>query len=148
MWLNDDKALGFNSPCDSINLTLRQVCKLANKQNKLYSETMRELSLLDEESLKLYAMRWNLMDTDPTLVNKVGLVAFESIGSPTAVQRNALLQILASFEDSIERKEWADRIEGKATQTTMNINHDTKEDINTLKDYTREKLDELFNGME
>lgn len=121
---------------------------MANKQNKLYSETMRELSLLDEESLKLYAMRWNLMDTDPTLVNKVGLVAFESIGSPTAVQRNALLQILASFEDSIERKEWADRIEGKATQTTMNINHDTKEDINTLKDYTREKLDELFNGME
>lgn len=121
---------------------------MANKQNKLYSETMRELSLLDEDSLMLYAMRWNLIDTDPALIDKVGLVAFESIPSPTAVQKNAMLQILASFEDSFERKEWADRVEGKATQTTMNINHDTKEDIDTLKDYTREKLDELFNGME
>nr|DAP74424.1 MAG TPA: hypothetical protein [Caudoviricetes sp.] len=27
-------------------------------KSKLYSETMRELSLLDEDSLRLYQMRW------------------------------------------------------------------------------------------
>ena len=36
-------------------------------KNKLYSETMRELSLLDEKSLLLYQMRWGLIDVDSVL---------------------------------------------------------------------------------
>lgn len=55
-----------------------------------------------------------------------------------------MLQIMASFEDSYERKEWADRIEGKATQTTINVNHDTSDSIDELKKYTKDKLDSLF----
>ena len=42
------------------------------RTGKLYSETMRELSLLDEDSLKLYQMRWGLVDVDEVLVSKIG----------------------------------------------------------------------------
>lgn len=117
------------------------------RKSKLYSETMRELSQLDEDSLVLYAMRWGMIDPDPELIERVGLAVYNNIPSPTAIQKNALQQIINSFDDDMARKEWADRIEGKATQTTMNINHDTSEDINSLKNYTRERLDEIFNGM-
>lgn len=115
--------------------------------NKLYSETMRELSELDEDSLTLYAMRWGLIDGDTSLIDKVGIKVFEQIPPATAIQKNALLQILASFDDSIERREWADRIEGKATQRLVNINHDTSDGVDSLKDYTKQKLDELFGGL-
>lgn len=117
------------------------------RTGKLYSETMRELSLLDEESLQLYQMRWGLVDVDEVLVSKVGFKAFSAIPPATPVAKNAMLQIMASFEDSYERKEWADRIEGKATQTTVNVNHDTKDGVDELKNYTKAKLDELFGDM-
>lgn len=105
---------------------------------------MRELSLLDEDSLKLYQMRWGLCDIDEVLLSKVGFSAYEKIPPATPVAKNAMLQIMASFEDSGERREWADRIEGKATQTTVNVNHDTKDGVEELKNYTKAKLDELF----
>ena len=117
------------------------------RTGKLYSETMRELSLLDEESLQLYQMRWGLVDVDEVLVSKVGFEVFSAIPPATPVAKNAMLQIMASFEDSYERKEWADRIEGKATQTTVNVNHDTKDGVDELKNYTKAKLDELFGDM-
>lgn len=113
-------------------------------KSKLYSETMRELSLLDEESLKLYQMRWGLIDVDDSLLDKVGYEVYSNIPPCTPVSKNAMLQIMASFDDNYERREWADRIEGKATQTTVNVNHDTKDGINELKNYTKAKLDELF----
>lgn len=116
------------------------------KPNKLYSETMRELSALDEESLLLYQMRWGMVDVDEVLVEKVGFSAYSQIPPATAIRKNAMLQILASLEDSSERKEWADRIEGKVTQTTVNVNHDTKDSVEVLKDYTKAKLDELFGS--
>lgn len=117
------------------------------RTGKLYSETMRELSLLDEDSLKLYQMRWGIVDVDEVLVSKVGFDVFSEIPPATPVAKNAMLQIMASFEDSYERKEWADRIEGKATQTTVNVNHDTKDGVDELKNYTKAKLDELFGDM-
>lgn len=115
--------------------------------NKLYSETMRELSYLDEKSLLLYQMRWDMIEVDSTLVESVGYEAYNSIPPATPIRKNAMLQIMASLEDSMERKEWADRIEGKATQTTVNVNHDTKDGVEELKNYTKDKLDELFGGM-
>lgn len=117
------------------------------RTGKLYSETMRELSLLDEDSLKLYQMRWGLVDVDEVLVSKIGFEVYNSIPPATPVAKNAMLQIMASFEDNYERKEWADRIEGKATQTTINVNHDTKDGVEELKNYTKAKLDELFGDM-
>lgn len=114
------------------------------RPSKLYSETMRELSLLDEESLELYQMKWGIIDVDAELIKKVGFKAYEAIPPATPVTRNAMLQILASYEDSVERKEWADRIEGKSTQTTVNVNHDTKDSIEELQKYTKDKLDNLF----
>lgn len=117
------------------------------RTGKLYSETMRELSLLDEDSLKLYQMRWGLVDVDEVLVSKIGFEVYNSIPPATPVAKNAMLQIMASFGDNYERKEWADRIEGKATQTTVNVNHDTKDGVEELKNYTKAKLDELFGDM-
>lgn len=117
------------------------------RKSKLYSETMRELSLLDEDSLTLYQMRWGLIDVDEEILEKVGFEVYSQIPPATPVAKNAMLQIMASYEDSYERKEWADRIEGKATQTTVNVNHDTKDGVEELKNYTKEKLDELFGGM-
>lgn len=117
------------------------------KHTKLYSETMRELSLLDEESLELYQMRWGLIPVDSVLLERVGFDVYEKIPPATPVAKNAMLQIMASFEDSVERKEWADRIEGKSTQTTVNVNHDTKDGIDELANYTKAKMDELFGGM-
>ena len=113
---------------------------------KLYSETMRELSALDDESLLLYQMRWGLTEIDEVLIERVGFSVYSQIPPATAIQKNAMLQIMASFEDSTERKEWADRIEGKTTQTTVNVNHDTKDSVDVLKNYTKAKLDELFGG--
>ena len=49
------------------------------RTGKLYSETMRELSLLDEDSLKLYQMRWGLVDVDEVLVSKIGFEVYNSI---------------------------------------------------------------------
>lgn len=117
------------------------------KHSKLYSETMRELSLLDEDSLKLYQMRWGLIDVDEVIVSKVGFAVYNKIPPATPVAKNAMLQIMASYENSFDRKEWADRIEGKATQTTVNVNHDTKDGVEELKNYTKAKLDELFGEM-
>ena len=116
-------------------------------KTKLYSETMRELSALDEDSLRLYQMRWGLIDVEEELISSVGYHTYSQIPPCTPITKNAMLQIMASFEDSVERKEWADRIEGKATQTTVNVNHDTKDGIEELKNYTKEKLDELFGDM-
>lgn len=116
-------------------------------KSKLYSETMRELSSLDERSLELYQMRWGLIDVDETLLSEVGFEVYSQIPPCTPIAKNAMLQIMASFEDSYERKEWADRIEGKVTQTTVNVNHDTKDGVDELKNYTKAKLDELFGDM-
>lgn len=120
---------------------------VVTKHSKLYSETMRELSLLDEDSLKLYQMRWGLIDVDEVIVSKVGFAVYNNIPPATPVAKNAMLQIMASYENSFDRKEWADRIEGKATQTTVNVNHDTKDGVEELKNYTKAKLDELFGDM-
>lgn len=76
------------------------------KHSKLYSETMRELSLLDEDSLKLYQMRWGLIDVDEVIVNKVGFAVYNNIPPATPVAKNAMLQIMASYENSFDRKEW------------------------------------------
>lgn len=118
---------------------------MANK-SKLYSETMREFSNLDEDSLKLYQMRYGLIPIDKVLIDQVGYSAFIDIPSCTPIQKNAMLQIMASFDDSYERKEWADRIEGKTTQTNVNVNHDTSNSIDDLEKYTLSKLDEILGG--
>ena len=76
-------------------------------KNKLYSETMRELSLLDEKSLLLYQMRWGLIDVDEVLVEEVGYGVYSAIPPATPVAKNAMLQIMASFDDDLARKEWA-----------------------------------------
>lgn len=119
-----------------------------DKKRKLYSETMRELSFLDADSLALYQMKWGMCPVDKDLVRKYGHTYYEQIPVATPVRINAMNQVLASMEDSVERREWADRIEGKATQTTMNIEHSTAEGIETLEAYTRDKLDSIFAGME
>ena len=116
-------------------------------KNKLYSETMRELSLLDEKSFLLYQMRWGLIDVDEVLVEEVGYGVYSAIPPATPVAKNAMLQIMASFDDDMARKEWADRIEGKAVQTSVQVNHDTKDGVDELKNYTKAKLDELFGEM-
>ena len=72
---------------------------------------------------------------------------YNNIPPATPVAKNAMLQIMASYENSFDRKEWADRIEGKATQTTVNVNHSTKDGVEELKNYTKAKLDELFGDM-
>lgn len=118
-----------------------------SKRSKLYSETMRELSLLPQDKLELYQMRWGLIDIDIIAIKEVGLDFYEQIPKPTSVSLNAMKQIMASGEDSSERKEWADRIEGKVTQTTVNVNHDSAEGIEVLEAYTRKKLDSIFEEM-
>lgn len=118
------------------------------KRNKLYSETMRELSLLSQNELELYQMRWGLIDKDLVAIKEAGLDFYEQIPLPTPVSINAMKQIMASIDDSYERKEWADRIEGKATQTTVNVNHDSAEGIEVLEAYTRQKLDSIFGDMD
>lgn len=115
-------------------------------KSKLYSETMREFSQLDEDSLKLYQMRYDLIPIDPIFIESVGIATFNAIPPCTPIQKNAMIQIMASFEDSVERKEWADRIEGKTIQSTVNVNHDTTDGIDTLEQYTLSKLDEIFKG--
>lgn len=121
---------------------------MAKTTKKLYSDTMRELSFLDEESLLLYQMRWGLIPVDQALIESVGLAVYNAIPPATVVAKNAMLQIMASLEDNYERKEWADRIEGKVMQTNVNVNHDSKDGVDELKKYTKAKLDEIFGNMD
>ena len=92
-------------------------------------------------------MRWGLIDVDEVLVEEVGYGVYSAIPPATPVAKNAMLQIMASFDDDFARKEWADRIEGKAVQTSVQVNHDTKDGVDELKNYTKAKLDELFGEM-
>lgn len=115
-------------------------------KNKLYSETMRELSFLPEEQLKLYQMKWGLIEEDGVQIAE-NIEFFNAIPLATPVRINAMRQIMESLVDDFARKEWADRIEGKPTQTTVSINHSTTDGIEELENYTLEKLDDIFRGM-
>lgn len=113
-----------------------------------YSQTMRELSSMDDDKFNACLMKWGFIPYEGSTVSDVGLEFYSSIPAVNHVIRNAVKQILAAENDSMERKEWADRIEGKATKTTVAINHDTKDGVKELEEYTKSKLDKLFNGLE
>lgn len=119
---------------------------MAVSKNKLYSETMRELSFLEEDKLKLYQMKWGLIEEEPSEIID-NIEYYNSIPLPNTVRINAMKQIMASTIDEFSRKEWADRIEGKPTQTTVSVNHSTTDGIDTLEAYTKDKLDAMFGGM-
>lgn len=121
---------------------------MAKSQRKLYSETMRELSFLSEEELYAYQMRWGFEEVNNDIIEQtVGMDYYTKIPPATAISRNAMYQIKESFLDPVQRKEWADRIEGKAMQTNVNLTSDNVDDIKELKKYTTEALENLFKGM-
>lgn len=119
-----------------------------NKMSKkrMYSEEMRYLSFLTYDELLAHAVRWEVMDYDTEIVEKYGLENFAKIPPATAMRINSLKQVLESLEDNVARIEWANRIEGKPMQTTVNLNHETTS-IEELERYTTDKLDKLFEGL-
>ena len=75
-----------------------------------------------------------------------GLKRFAEIPPATPMRINALKQIFESIENGTARIEWANRIEGKPTQTTVNLNRET-ESIEELERYTSARLDKLFEDL-
>lgn len=120
---------------------------MAKKSEKrLYSDEMRELSFASFEDLKAYAIRWGLEEYDEDIVRAFGLKRFAEIPPATPMRINALKQIFESIENGTARIEWANRIEGKPTQTTVNLNRET-ESIEELERYTSARLDKLFEDL-
>lgn len=120
-----------------------------SKKKQLYSETMRNLSFLSLDELRAYRMRWGLDDVDNDFImSTVGMDYYTNIPPATTISRNALLQIEDSYIDPVQRKEWADRIEGKAMQTNINVNSTDVTSISELNEYTKEAIDEFFKGQD
>ena len=119
---------------------------MAKTKRKLYSETMRDLSFLSLDELRAYRMRWGLDEVDNDIImTTVGMEYYTSIPPATSLGLNALRQIEDSYIDPVQRKEWADRIEGKAMQTSINLNaNQDVTSISELSDYTTEAIDRYF----
>lgn len=114
---------------------------------RTYSESMKALSELDPEDLEALKMLWGLVAVDREAVYAYGEDKFSLLPGATIARVNALKQTLLALEDSDEREKWANRIEGRPTQKTLNINnHHTS--IDELEDFTMDKVNALFKEMD
>ena len=107
---------------------------------------MREFSVSSVDELNLAKMRYGMIDPDETFIQQ-HYEKFTELPPATPVTINAIKQIELAMEDPEARKEWADRIEGKSTQTTVSLNHDTATDIDKLEKYSIDSMNKLFEGV-
>lgn len=118
----------------------------SRKKNRAYSTEMRALSDMSLEQLEVIEMFWGI---SPLVVDKLKLVDpefIENISVPTPTRINALLQVKLSLINPEERKEWADRVEGKAVSREVSmslVTEDSESTTGATREFITSKFDEL-----
>lgn len=116
------------------------------KKSRAYSTEMRELSDMSMEELIVIEMFWGMSPLVIADIHKVDPEFVENIPVPTPTRINALIQVRLSMLNSDERKEWADRVEGKPVSREVSMSLNTTEDENSTKstkEFIKSKFDEL-----
>lgn len=116
------------------------------KKSRAYSTEMRELSDMSMEELIVIEMFWGMSPLVIADIHKVDPEFVEHIPVPTPTRINALIQVRLSMLNSDERKEWADRVEGKPVSREVSMSLNTTEDENSTKstkEFIKSKFDEL-----
>lgn len=113
------------------------------KKSRAYSIEMRELSDYPIEYLEVVEMFWGM---SPLVLKKIKGVPkefVENIPVPTPTRINALIQTKLAMISSEERKEWADRVEGKAVSREVSMSL-VSEDNDNSTSATRELIMSKF----
>lgn len=116
------------------------------KKSRAYSTEMRELSDMSMEELIVIEMFWGMSPLVIADIHKVDPEFVEHIPVPTPTRINALIQVRLSMLNSDERKEWADRVEGKPVSREVSMSLNTTEDessTKSTKEFIKSKFDEL-----
>lgn len=126
----------------------------SRKKSRAYSVEMRELSELPIDYLEVIEMFWGMSPFEKTKVLNVDPEFVYNIPVPTPVRINALVQTKLAMISSEERKEWADRVEGKAVSREVSMSL-TVDDTENSTSATRElimdnfkKLGDVWKGYE
>ena len=109
---------------------------------------MRALSEMSLDQLEVVEMFWGITPLVVDKVKKLDVEFVENIPVPTATRVNALVQTKLSMISSDERKEWADRVEGKAVSREVSMALVTDDSDNTAsatRELILDKFDELGN---
>ena len=120
----------------------------SKKKNRAYSTEMRALSEMSLDQLEVVEMFWGIAPLVVDKVKKLDVEFVENIPVPTATRVNALVQTKLSMISSDERKEWADRVEGKAVSREVSMALVTDDSDNTAsatRELILDKFDELGN---
>lgn len=107
---------------------------------------MREISEYPIDYLEVIEMFWGMSAFNIKKVKAVDPEFVENIPVPTATRINALVQTKLSLISSEERKEWADRVEGKAVSREVSMSLITDDD-NTSTSATRELIMSRFDEL-
>lgn len=121
------------------------------KKSRAYSQEMRNLSDMSLDQLTVIGMFWGIDKFDKNLVMSMDRDFVENIPVPTPTRFNALTQIKFSMISSEERKEWADRVEGKpvSREVSMSLNtNDEESSTSSARELIMSKFDELTNYWE
>lgn len=117
------------------------------RQAKTYSDSMRALSELEPDDLTALQMLWGLVDIDRNFILEYGDQKYGSLPGATIARINAMKQTIEALDDEDSRERWANRIEGRPTQKTVNVNGNFNS-IDELEAFTTDKLNKLFDEMD
>lgn len=126
--------------------------KRVNKKVAGYSQTMRLISSWTDVEIAIANMFWGIARFEKQAYKdavKAGLVSDEflqEIPRLSITTKNAVKQTLDSVKSADSRKEWADRVEGKAVSREVSINSDVdqeEQEIEKLRQNIMEKFDLL-----
>lgn len=118
----------------------------SKKKSRAYSVEMRELSDYPIEYLEVVEMFWGMSTFNAKKVKAIDSEFVENIPVPTPTRINALVQTKLAIISSEERKEWADRVEGKAVSREVSM-HLVDDDSNSTS-ATRELIMSKFSELE
>lgn len=116
------------------------------KKSRAYSAVMRELSDYPLEYIEVIEMFWGLAPFVAKKVKAIDRDFVENIPVPTPTRINALVQIKLAMVSSEERKEWADRVEGKAVSREVSmslVSEDNDDSTSATRELIISKFDEL-----
>lgn len=92
-------------------------------------------------------MFWGLAEVNLYKIKSIDKEFVENIPVPTATRINALVQTKLAMISSEERKEWADRVEGKSVSREVSMALVSEDDGNSTAS-TRELIMSKFSELE
>lgn len=123
----------------------------SGRKKSPYSAEMRKISDYTIEQVEFIEMFWGLIKLDTAKLEEAGkdehMTEFiKNIPVPTPTRINALLQTRLSMISPEERREWADRVEGKSVSREVSMSLTTTDEDNTTsatRDFIKSQFDKL-----